>query len=384
MVWKSRRMRVLLAVGVVSLAGLGAAAALMLPQDALSQAKPADAQPAQAERPPQPVRVTRVTPSEATAEARYTGTIRPAQEVALAFRIAGKIVARGVEVGDPVTRGQVLARLDDTDARLERQLAEAEERAARIDASRAAAELERAKTLFAQGHAAQAVLDRATSGAAEAASRAERAAQALQLASNRLDYTRIVAEADGIVTATQAEDGQVVAAGQPVLSVARGGAVDVVFALPEQDRAQLEQAVAQAELWGAEGTSYTLALRDIAPDVEPAGRTYRVRMSILAPDDAADLGRTVTVRLALGAEAPAIALPLAAVLNDGAGPVVWRLTQAGDRVEAVPVEVVSVSGQVVRLRGPLGAGDLVVSLGAQKIDPTRPVRVVETAAPPEG
>lgn len=377
MVWKSRQVRVLVAVGAVSLAGLGAAAAVMVPQDA------APVQ-AQAERPPQPVRVTRIALTDAAREMRYTGTIRPAQEVALGFRIAGKIVARGVEVGDRVTRGQVLARLDDTDARLERQLAEAEEKAARIDASRAAAELARARTLFARGHAAQAVLDRATSGAAEAASRAERAAQALQLASNRLDYTRIVAEADGIVTATQAEDGQVVAAGQPVLSVARGGAADVVFALPEQDRALVGQAVAQAELWGREGTAYALALRDIAPDVEPAGRTYRVRMSILEPDDAVALGRTVTVRLALGAEAPAIALPLAAVLNDGTGPIVWRLQAGGGRVEAVPVEVVSVSGQVVRLRGPLGAGDLVVSLGAQKIDPTRPVRVVETAAPPEG
>jgi multidrug efflux pump subunit AcrA (membrane-fusion protein) len=73
------------------------------------------------------------------------------------------------------------------------------------------------------------------------------------------------------------------------------------------------------------------------------------------------------------------ALPLAAVLNDGSGAAVWRLKPGQTEVERVPVEIASLEGNVALIRGGLAEGDLVVSLGAHKIDPARAVRVVETA-----
>jgi RND family efflux transporter MFP subunit len=301
--------------------------------------------------------------------------------VPLGFRLSGKLVSRAVDVGDAVTKGQVLARLDEADARLQLDAAEAELAASRTDLARAEADVARSRDLFASGHVAQAALDRATSAAAEAISRADRAQQMRDLAANQLSYMDLVAEADGIVTATLAEPGQVVAAGQPVLSMTEGAGRDVVFALPEQSRALLDTTVARAELWGG-GGDYALSLRDISPDVDPVGRTYRVRMVLTAPDAEAALGRTVTVRLTSPGELAAL-LPLASVVNDGAGASVWRLPQGVDRVERVPVELLSIEGQGALVRGPLAEGDIVVSLGASKIDPNRPVRVVETAALPE-
>ena len=339
--------------------------------------------PVIAERPAQPVRVTRVTFSSEDMSDSYTGTIRPQHEVPLGFRMAGKLIARVVDVGDRVTAGQTLARLDDTDARLELEAADAEQAAARTDLSRAEAEVARSRNLFAAGHVAQAALDRATSAAAEALSRADRAGQMRALAANRLSYMDLVAEADGIVTGTRAEPGQVVAVGQPVLSLAEGDALDVVFALPEQSRDLLETAAASAELWGVSGKDYALALRDISPDADPVGRTYRVRMTLTAPDAEAALGRTVTVRLTTSGAQPAAVLPLASVVNDGAGAAVWRLRKGADLVERVPVDLVTIQGEVALVRGGLVEGDTLVSLGANKIDPSRPVRVVETAASPE-
>lgn len=370
-----RRSWALLAFGVMTLGGLAAAGAVMAPREAPIET---------AERPAQPVRVTPVAFDAPARIARHTGTIRPRQEVALSFRLPGKITARDVEVGDRVTAGQVIARLDDADTLLELELAQAEATASAIDLNRARADAARAATLFADGHIPKATLDRATSGEAEAAARADRAARALALAQNRLDYTQLRAEVDGIVIATPGEAGQVVAAGQPIVAVALDGAADVVFQLPEQDRALIGQATARAELWGDAAGSYTLTLRDISPDVDPAGRTYRVRMAITAPDDRAAFGRTVTVDLLLPAEAPTATLPLAAVLNDGSGAAVWRVDPTGARVDRIPVEIVALTDRTARLRGVLAEGDRVVSLGAHKIDPARPVRVVETAPTPEG
>lgn len=371
---RPRRLWLGLVIGAVLLGGLAAAASVARQPAATDQAT---------ERLAQPVRVVPITFAAVEQVARYTGTIRPRHEAGLGFRLAGKIVARMAEVGDRVVKGQVIAQLDDTDARLERDAALAEAEAARVDLVRAEAEAIRSRALFASGHVAQAVLDRAASGAAEARSRADRAQRALALAENRLGYTALVADADGVVTATPAEAGQVVGAGQAVVYVAETDALDVVFAVPEQDRAQVTTATAQAELWGAEGPSYALTLRDIAPDADPVGRTYRVRMALVGPDAAAALGRTVMVRLVMGRDAPAARVPLAALQNDGTGATLWRLTAARDRVEAVSVTLVDVDGSQARVRGDLRDGDMVIGLGAQKIDPARPVRVVETAPLPE-
>lgn len=342
----------------------------------------APAQAVSVERPAQPVRVTPATLVTPGASRSFTGTVRPQHETSMAFRVAGKIVTRSVEVGDVVVPGQVLARLDDTDARLSLATAEAEVIAARTDLARAIAEAKRSKGLYSQGHVTKAALDGVISTAAQAQSRMDRALHQRDQAANALDYTVLVADAAGVVTAVTAEAGQVVAAGQGVVTVARTGVQDVVFALPEQMRAVMEKASATAKVWddGA-GLTFALTLRDISPDVDPVTRTYRVRMALQASDIPLDLGRTMTVTLAGEASAPVVYLPLAAVMNDGQGASVWRLDAKQASVQRVPVEIAALTDGVAQVRG-LAQGDLIVSHGAQKVDPRRPVRVVETAKAP--
>jgi membrane fusion protein, multidrug efflux system len=380
------RIKFLRIIGIAAMLSMSGAYAIM-ERDRLAaflpQAFRAEAAVAPAMRAAQPVRVTVVRFAPTRSELRYTGIIRPQSAADFGFRLAGKLAARSVDVGDVVVKGDVLARLDATDLALQLDVAEAELAAAHVNHERAVADEARARALFKAGHVAQAALDRAASATAEAASRMQRAARAQELASNQVSYAELKADTDGIVTAVAGEAGQVVAAGQPVVTMAQSSARDVVFALPEQQRALLDGAEATAELWGDGGRAYRLTPRDISPDVDLAGRTYRVRMAMASPDAVAALGRTVTVRLTLPAAPPTAPVPLAGVLNTGDGAHVWRMTKSADRVERVAVEIVSVESGVVHLRGPLADGDRIVSLGAHKLDPARPVRVVETAAVPE-
>ena len=106
-------------------------------------------------------------------------------------------------------------------------------------------------------------------------------------------------------------------------------------------------------------------------------------MTLIDPDEAAALGRTVTVRLATAGDLPVATLPLAAVLNDGSGASVWRLLPGATLAERVSVELIALDAQTTLLRGGLADGDVVISLGAHKIDPARPVRVVEIPSAPE-
>lgn len=369
-------------VAVVGLVAVGAGAFFGPVLMASVAAVPPVGQATPAERPAQPVRVTRVSFAVARAIRTFTGTVRPQHEAALAFRVPGKIVTRLVEVGDSVATGQILARLDDADARLGLEAAEAEVQAASIDLSRASAQASRSRGLFTSGFAAKAALDDASSARAQAQGRLDRALQSRGLAMNMLSYHVLVADAAGVVTVISAEAGQVVAAGQPVASVARTDTPDVVFALPEQMRNVVAGAQASARLWDDDGRAYALTLRDISPDADPVTRTYRVRMTLQVPDAAVVLGRTMTVTLVQQGAAPVVSLPLAAVMNDGQGAAVWRLNPKSTAVQRVPVEIAALKQGVAEVRGPLAEGDLVVSLGAQKIDPARPVRVVQTATVP--
>jgi RND family efflux transporter MFP subunit len=330
------------------------------------------------ERPAQPVRVTRVTYRQPLAQTVYTGTIRPRLETSLGFRVGGKLLVRLVSVGDKVKLGQTLARLDDTDVKLELESVEAELIAAQTELKRAQAEAERNRKLLAKGYASRAAYDRAAATQAEAQSRVERALRSRNLTANRLDYVKLKADQDGVVTAELAEPGAVLQVGQPVVSVARFDAFDVVFALPEQNLEKLRgDATAVGRILDNSTSDYQLALRDVSPDVDPATRTYRVRMGIVEPDAKVSFGRTVSITFAAPFEKQTASLPLAAVLNDGRGAFVWRLLPDNQKVERVPVKVEAVDGNSVMIREGLSDGDTVISLGSHKIDPDRPVKVVE-------
>jgi RND family efflux transporter MFP subunit len=378
--FRSRSLRLAAAVGVFA----AAASAAYLQQDRILALLPSPTEePAiVAEKPPQPVRVAEVIFQSATSAATYTGEIRPRYESTLGFRVGGKIVQRLVDTGDRVTAGQTLAVLDDADLRLALQTAEASLSAATIDLVRARADLTRNRTLFERGFVSQAGLDQAISGAAEATARKDSAARERDLAANQLSYTTLVADAPGVVTQVMAEVGQVASVGQTLFAVARTDALEAEFALPEQDYNSLDGQLVTAQLWGDEDRDYALQLREISPDVDPASRTYRVRMAFTAPDADVVLGRTVTIAVHETAAAPVVKLPLGAILNDGEGPAVWRVTSDGAGVARVGVEIASLDADFAMIRGDIMDGDQVVSLGAQKIDPARPVRLVEIESVP--
>ncbi len=371
-----------LAAGLLATAAIGAVA--LDPQGRIETllASAEEPEAAKPQRVSQPVRVTPIVWQNPVQDDTYTGTVRARYQSQMGFRVAGKITERLVDTGDLVTAGQPLLRLDDTDIRLDLEASQAEVDSATTDQTRASAAVSRAQSLFQDGFVAQAALDRANSDAAAAQSRLDRAVRARDAAANRLDYAVLVAETDGIVTATMGEPGQVVPAGQPVLTMARTDSPEVEIAMPEQKRDTLDQTTATATLWEDEGQPFALTLREVSPDVDPAARTYRVRFAIDLPDDRLALGRTVTVTLAAPEVAPVAAVPLAAILDDGHGPMVLMLDATGTRVTTVPVTIVSYDDTTALIRADLVAGEKVVSLGVHRIDPARPVRIVEETPAP--
>jgi RND family efflux transporter MFP subunit len=325
--------------------------------------------------PPRPVQVQRVTFSPMNESREFAGVVHARYEPDLGFRVSGKIVARLVDAGDRVQAGDVVARLDPRDYRLQVESAEAEATAATSNLAQANADEQRYQSLRSRGYAAVADYERKKTAKDEAEGRMERAQRSLELARNQLTYTDLKADADGVITAIVAEVDQVVAVGQPVVRLAHHGEMEAVVALPETRLAEVRRSEATVRLWAGPDRRFSARLRELSPQADAATRTYTARFTILDPDDTVALGMTANVALSRPADTMVAKVPLAAILNRGTGPAVWRVDDAGV-LERRPVTVASFNEMVALVTSGLEDGDRIVTLGVQMLEAGQKVRAV--------
>lgn len=337
------------------------------------------------ERPIRPVKAVLVHQQSGDIVRSFSGDIRARTESPLGFRVPGKLVERLVDIGDRVEVGQIIARLDDTDLVLSQNSARAAAESAKTRLAVARDALTRAETLLPKGYTPQAVVDqrRLEVDAAQAALDAAEA-QARQ-AANSSGYAVLKADKAGIVTAVQAQAGQVVAAGSPVVSVARAGEMEVAFRVPEQDVTQLAIGQpAELTLWADDGVKARGAIREIAGQADPGSRTYAVRIAIADQPPAMRLGMTVTAALRLRPGAPHIPLPLPALTEIDGRQAVFVADRATSKVSPRFVETDGVSAEDVKIVAGLKPGDVVVTGGVQFLADGMQVRlpqsIVQTAA----
>jgi RND family efflux transporter MFP subunit len=330
---------------------------------------------AKAER---PVQVQRVTFASEDATHEFVGVVRARYETDLGFRVAGKIVTRVVNVGDRISAGDVVARLDPQDLKLQVESAEAESAAATSSLSQAAADLERYTTLKTRGWASIADFDRKKATKDEAEGRLDRAKRSLDLARNQLDYADLKADADGVITATLVEAGQVVALGQPVARLAHRGEKEAVVALPETWLGEARSSRAMVQLWADPKRRFTARLRELSPQADAMTRTYAARFTIENPDDTVALGMTATVTLSRTSDASVAKLPLAAIFNRGTGPSVYVVDKSSE-LELRPVMVAEFTEDAALVTSGIRDGDQIVTLGVQKLESGLKVRPVGAA-----
>jgi RND family efflux transporter MFP subunit len=322
-----------------------------------------------------PVQVQRVVFAPADENREFAGVVRARYETDLGFRVAGKMVARLVNVGDRVRAGDVVARLDPRDLQLQVESADAELTAATSSLAQAAADESRYQNLRARGYAAVADYERKKAAKDEAEGRVERARRALDLAHNQLAYAELKADADGVITATLAEAGQVVALGQAVARLAHRGEMEAAVALPETRLAEARQSDASVRLWSDPNRRFSARLRELSPQADATTRTYAARFTIENPDDAVALGMTATVVLSHPSDTMVARVPLAAILNRGSGPTVYRVDDTGV-LERRPVTMSSFNEVAALITSGLDDGDQIVTLGVQMLQAGQKVRAV--------
>lgn len=331
---------------------------------------------AAAPEPERAVRTQVVSAGAASASHEYAAEARARVESRLSFRVSGKLLERPVNLGDTVKAGQVLARIDGQDLKLAEAAAAAGVAAARTNRDQLGADYKRFVDLQRQGFISAAELERRDAAFKAAQAQLEQAKAQADVQGNQAAYAQLVADGAGVVTGVNAEPGQVLAAGTPVVSVALDGPRDIVFSVPEDQIARVKAAASQpgalkVRLWGSDKTA-PLTLREVAAAADPVTRTFLIKADAGKLD--VKLGQSATVVLELPQLAGVIKLPLAAVLQQGGKSSVWLLDPASMTVKAQPVQVGGAEGNDVVIAGGLTAGQEVVVAGVHVLSPGQKVK----------
>ncbi|ACL55767.1 efflux RND transporter periplasmic adaptor subunit [Methylobacterium nodulans] len=341
----------------------------------------AGCQEKKAEAPPpvRPVLTVTTALHETETFGPFAGTVEPRYQTQMGFRIGGRIVARDVYVGDLVGKGTRLAALDPTVQQFALLRARADVADAQAQVTHASAAEARQRTLFESGSAVtQAQLDAAVANRDTAAARLARARAALQKAEDELGYATLTADFDGVVTAWSAEVGQVVPAGQAVVTVARPDIREAVVDIPDALMGEVpREAEFTVTLQAVPAITVRGRVREIGPLAEAATRTRRVRMTLLDPPASFRLGTTVTVALERRIP-PRIPLPATALLDEGGGHAVWVVTPDGKAVNRRAVSLIGRDEGRVLVGTGLQPGERVVVAGVHSLAEGQEVRLPET------
>ena len=312
------------------------------------------------------------------------GEVQARYSTPLSFRVGGKIIERNVRLGDTVTPGQVVAKLDPADATKNAAAAKAQLSAAQHQLDYARQQLERDRAQARENLIAATQLEQTRNAYASALAQRDQAAQQAALSADQLNYTTLKADHAGLITAEQADTGQNIAAGTPVYQLAWSGDIDAICDVPESVLAGLAVGQrAQVTLASLPGKNYTAVLREIAPAADPQSRTYRVKLTLESPTPDVRLGMTANISFEnRGADnADTYTVPSTALFHDAKEPAVWIVKPDANTLELRRVQVLRYDARTVTLSGGVKAGERVVWQGVHTVSAGEQVRPVAPLHP---
>jgi RND family efflux transporter MFP subunit len=323
-----------------------------------------------------PVRTVTVEKREAGIPLTLTGRIEAADEAALGFRIAGRVMERPVNIGDRVEAGKLLARLEPQNEMNTLRSAQANLAAAQARFTEARNRFERQETLLEQGWTTRAQFDQAEKARLTAKAQIEASEAELETAHDLVSFTELKADAPGTVTATGAKPGEVVQAGQMIVRLARQNGRDAVFDVPAQAlKSATGESVISVQLADNRAVKATGRVREVAPQADPVTRTFEVKVGLTDPPETMRLGATVIGIVQVDAD-PVIEIPASALTKANNQPAVWIVDPANSTVSLRNVNVASFDPATVAISQGLDTGEIIVTAGVQVLHPGQKVRVL--------
>ncbi|MCE5285210.1 MAG: efflux RND transporter periplasmic adaptor subunit [Pelosinus sp.] len=299
-------------------------------------------------------------------EYTYSGAVRGRYESQLAFQVSGKVIKRNVELGSTVHAGDVLMQIDSKDLQQLVNSNSAQVYSVEANLKLAETNLARFQKLYDHGVVSRAVLDQYQTAYDVALGQTRQASAQLSAGENQLNYSSLYADHSGVISSINVEAGQVVGAGQPVLTIVQDGEREVEISVPENRIEELRKLPqVNVSFWALPNVTTGGAIREIAPMADPLTRTYKVRISLVNPSPEIKLGMTASVTLAGSEVQIAATIPLSAIYQNGDIPCVWVVTD--DTVALRPVKTGNFGNGTIQIVGGLQQGERIVTAGVHKL-----------------
>ena len=324
------------------------------------------------------VKVEQVKFSSPSNEGSYSGTLKGRYETNLSFQVGGKIISRNVQVGEKVSAGQILMKIDPKDVIEQNRNADSQVQSAIAQLNLAKTNLERYFELFKQNAVAEATLDQYKTQYDSALANYNAAVATAVQSKNSLGYTNLIANAAGVISAINSEVGQVVAAGQTVLTLVQTDELETEINVPENYLSKVtEGKVVTVKFWALPDEVQGV-VREISPMADSNSRTYRVRISLPNVSEKIQLGMTSSVTFTDDSKnvSNVSTLPLSAIYQTGNQTQVWTVENGEVKLKNISVNQFGDNEVVV---SGLNNGEIVVTAGVHKLREGQKVRVEEKA-----
>jgi membrane fusion protein, multidrug efflux system len=310
--------------------------------------------------------VLEVARSSIEAATPINGDLKPIEEIVVRARVEGDLIGVYAREGQTVSRGEVLARFDNTTQESERASAHAERVAATSDVTNAQWNFDQAQELFKAGAIPERDLRAAEQTLAAAKARLAATEARLKAASQTDADTRVVAPTTGVVSLRSVETGEHVTRGSPLFTVVRNSVLELEAAVP----ARLSESVkaGQTVRFAAAGRQLEGKVARVSPTINPANRSVTIYIQVPNPDGALKGNTFATGRVIGRTVKDALVIPTAALRQSqqSTTPFVYRIVE--DVVEHAPVTlgVVDEGIGVAEVVQGLNEGDRIIvgNLGA--------------------
>lgn len=312
----------------------------------------------------------------------FTGTLKAVHAATVKARVAGELSGLTVREGDPVRAGQLLARVDATEARARVAQAEQQLNASQAQLAIAQRQQDNNQALVRQGFISSTAAQTSELNLATARANLQATQALLDIARKTLADTELRAPISGQVAARLAQDGERVPVDARVLDIVDARALEIEAALPPADALQLR--VGQLAEWSVEGMGQPSKARvaRISPALQAGSRSLQAYLALPAQDGLRQ-GLFVQGRIETG-RLHAVAVPLSALRSDQPQPYL-QLLQDGQVVhrKVVPGQQGQVGGEAMVAIDGLEPGTRVLRASAGALAAGTPAKAVRATARPD-
>lgn len=303
----------------------------------------------------------------------FSGTARTDKIVNLSFRSNGIITEFHMKLGQKVSKGELLARLDNVQARLSHENAVSAMNSAASQMNTAKLNLDRVRSLYEKGSLALSDYEAAKNSHRTAMASYESAKRSVDIQKEQIRYGYLYAPADGVIAAVNAEVDENVGAGQNIGVLNAGSAIEISLGLPESVINAVDQGMPVKVIFTSlPDKEFEGVVSEVAPSVDPNTSTYPVRVMVTnpSPDIKSGMAADVTLEFGNGNTAQVhLMVPAKAVGEDGEGRFVFLVEGEDQRatVKKQYVTIGSLSSDGFEIMEGLSAGQKIATAGLQTL-----------------